>query len=159
MDYNIFIKEWVKRSERKEGEDFIDIGDKFISLWIAFNAWLKSQFGENKYDCDLKNDLISFSPMEDVFNEFKNNNKELDRLRNYKVKNMKFPEDESKKKSYNGSFSLLIEVLYEIRCNLFHGRKDLNSDDQIDKELVELAYKILSPLFKKYLEIYNFNLL
>ena len=150
MDYNNFIKEWIRRSDREENKDFVDIGDKFISLWIAFNAWLKSQFGEKKCDRDLKNNLISFSPIESVFNEFKKDNKELAKLRNYRIKNMKFPEDELKKISYDGSFKSLIEVLYEIRCNLFHGRKDIN-DDEKDIKLVYLAYDILLPLFKKYL--------
>ena len=152
MDYNIFIEEWIKRSDRKEGEDFIDIGDKFISLWIAFNAWLKSKFGENKSDHDLRNELINFSPMEDIFNELKNNNKELDQFKNYRIKDMKFIEDESRMKNYDSTFKSLVESLYAIRCNLFHGRKNYN-DNQTDKELVELAYKILSPLFKKYLNL------
>lgn len=151
MNYDIFIEEWLRRSDREENKDFIDMGDKFISLWIAFNAWLKSQFGENKPDSVLKDNLINFLPMESVFNEFKKENKKLVKLKDYKIINMQYPEDEKKEKNYDGSFKSLIESLYQIRCNLFHGRKSFE-DNQIDKELVKLAYKILSSLFKKYLE-------
>jgi hypothetical protein len=153
-DYSNFLREWIRRSGRKEGRDYIDIGDKFISLWIAFNGWMKSEFGEKKWDKDLKDELINFSPMEVVFNIFKNGNNDLALLAKYKIKNMRDPENEKLKQGYDGSFKSLIEVLYSIRCNLFHGRKNV-TDNENDKELVGLAYKILSPLFKKYLEEKN----
>lgn len=36
-------------------------------------------------------------------------------------------------------------------CNLFHGRK-LIKENEIDRQLVHLAFDILHPLFKKYLK-------
>lgn len=154
MDYNIFIDEWIKRAEREEGRDTIDIGDKFISLWIAFNAWLKSRFGEKINDGELIKKVINFQPLVDIFNEIKHDQKFkylfLD-LGQYEILNMQDPENESKKKSYDGSFNSLISSIYAIRCNLFHGRKNFQEDEN-DKKLVCLAYKILLPLFKNVIQ-------
>ena len=58
--------------------------------------------------------------------------------------------NDEKNKKYDGTFESLIRTIYQIRCNLFHGRKDIN-DDEKDIKLVYLAYDILLPLFKKYL--------
>lgn len=162
MDYNIFVKEWIKRSERKEGKDYIDIGDKFISLWIAFNAWLKSSFGEAKADFQLIDEVVKLEEMNNVFEKLKKDNNEFQQLlvylQGYSVVDMRYPKDEDKKISYDGSFDLLIRSLYAIRCNLFHGRKNID-DDKKDRELVFLAYQILLPLFKEYLSDNEPNLL
>lgn len=154
MDYNIFITEWVKRSKRREGKDYIDMGDKFISLWIAFNAWAKNKFGETKSDSDLIKETINFTEMKDVFRNLKKDDEFqqlLLVLQNYSIADMRYPEEKSKKIKYDGSFKSLVESLYRIRCNLFHGRKNLEANKD-DENLVRLAYKILSALFKKYLE-------
>ena len=47
-------------------------------------------------------------------------------------------------------FSKLLEVIYVIRNNLFHGHK--SPDDRRDEKLVTLAYDILSPLLKPFVE-------
>lgn len=49
MEYDVFIREWLKRAERGENEP-ADDADRFISLWIAFNGWLKKEYGENTND-------------------------------------------------------------------------------------------------------------
>ncbi len=155
MDYNIFITKWIKRSERKETKDFVDIGDKFISLWIAFNAWMKNKFGEAKNDSDLIEETIDLKEMEGIFENLKKKDDEFQRLllvlQNYIIVDMRYPEEQSRKINYNGSFKSLIKSLYKIRCNLFHGRKNIE-DNKNDKKLVCLAYKILLPLFKTYLK-------
>ncbi len=154
MDYNTFITGWIKRAERKERDDQIDMGDKFISLWIAFNAWLKKEFGEATRDHELLDKVIGFEPMENAFKNLKIENSEFQKtlliLKNYSIIDMRYPEDKSKQKNYNGSFESLMESFYMIRCNLFHGRKNFE-DNEKDKKLVFLAYRILLPLFKKYL--------
>lgn len=147
----IFIKEWIRRSERNVEKDFVDIGDKFISLWIAFNAWQKDMFGEAEKEVMLIEKVSNFDPMKKVFIEFKRDNKKLDELAEFRVIDRRFPDNESKTVSYNGSFESLIKSLYAIRCNLFHGRKNFD-DNESDRKLVELAYYILNPLFKKYLK-------
>ncbi len=154
MNYDNFITRWIERAERKEGHDPIDMGDKFISLWIAFNAWLKKEFVEAKTDHDLIEEVVGFRPIEDTFEDLKIENGEFQKtlliLKKYSIKDMRHPDDKSKQKNYNSSFESLIRSIYLIRCNLFHGTKNIE-DDKTDKDLVSLAYKILLPLFKKYL--------
>lgn len=151
---NHFIYEWVARSNRREGEDFIDIGDKFISLWIAFNAWLKSEFGENVSDRVLIDTLSKFKPMNDAFDDELASNKKvsdsLSALEQFHIIDMRDPNNEEKLTRYDGTFKSLIETLYRIRCNLFHGRKNIE-DDKYDKELVQLAFSILLPIFENYM--------
>ena len=75
----------------------------------------------------------------------------LQELSKYTVINMKYPNDPRKTLTYDGTFSSLMEVLYSIRCNLFHGRKDVGENEK-DIQLVSLAYRILLPLFRRYLK-------
>ncbi len=49
--WEIFTERWLHRAERQQ--EFLDDGDRFISLWIAFNGWMKGRFGENKSDRTL----------------------------------------------------------------------------------------------------------
>jgi hypothetical protein len=69
------------------------------------------------------------------------------KLKDYTVVDMREPGNESKKKKYDDSFESLIRTIYQIRCNLFHGRKDIEENKK-DFGLVCLAYDILLPLFK-----------
>lgn len=155
MDYTNFIKEWLKRAEREEDFATIDKADKFISLWIAFNGWMKKEFGENLRDGVLIEKVKEKEEMKETFNELKVNDNRfssyLDSLGRYRVVNMKNPKNKELWESYDGTFDKLIAVLYQIRCNLFHGRK-LIKENEIDRQLVHLAFDILHPLFKKYLE-------
>ena len=156
MDYSIFIEKWIGRSERKIGGDFIDIGDCFISLWIAFNALLKSKYGESLTDRKLIEKIILDEKINKVFNEIKEKNisaqKALKVLGEYDILDMRDPYNNTKKVNYDGSFESLIKGLYQVRCNLFHGRKDVNEDKK-DIELVSAAYEVLLPILKGYLSL------
>ncbi len=44
INWGIFTDRWLQRAKR--GRVFIDDGDRFISLWIAFNGWMRGKFGE-----------------------------------------------------------------------------------------------------------------
>jgi len=155
MDYTNFIKEWLERAERRADFATIDKADKFISLWIAFNGWMKKEFDENLRDGVLIEKVKEKEEMKETFNELKVDDNRfssyLDLLSRYPVVNMKDPENKKLWRSYDGTFEKLIEVLYQIRCNLFHGRK-LIKENKIDRQLVHLAFDILHPLFKKYLK-------
>ena len=151
--YDKFISEWVKRAERVDA--VVDIGDKFMSLWVAFNGWLKKTHGEKKFDRELIICVIKHEGLNCIFEKEKLENsayRELLRtISRYTVMDMRDSDDGNRYKDYNGSFSSLIEVIYQIRCNLFHGRKSAGEDDK-DRELVNLAYCLLRPLLKKQLE-------
>lgn len=152
--WDIFTKKWLARAERSSKER-IDDGDRFISLWIAFNGWMRGKYGENKDDRVLLDKVKKSDNFHSVFLSMKSREPEfsdnLQELGKYTVINMKHPNDPRKTLTYDGTFVSLIEVLYSIRCNLFHGRKDV-SDNKKDIQLVSLAYRILLPLFKQYLK-------
>jgi len=148
--WEIFTNEWLQRAEREQ--EYVDDGDRFISLWISFNGWMKGRFGENKKDKSLLNKTKeltefsdSFSHLKQVDSHFRSN---LEKLANYSVADMRNLEDTNPK--YDGTFESLIDVLYRVRCNLFHGRKEIRENKK-DFELVSLSLKILLPLFKTYL--------
>jgi len=155
MDYRLFTRKWLERAERKEHSATIDKADKFISLWIAFNGWMRQEFGEDVFDGVLIKKVKRKRKMKRTFNELKVDDNKfssyLNSLSKYRVVNMKEPENKAKSKIYDGTFGSLIDVLYQIRCNLFHGRK-LMKKNEIDIQLVHLAFDILHPLFKRYLE-------
>lgn len=151
--WQIFTEKWLQRAERTQR--CLDDGDRFISLWIAFNGWMKGEFGEKQNDKDLIKEVKKNQPFKDTFIKLRNDSMEfrqnLDKLSNYSVLDMRYMDDPSKYKRYDGSFQSLLEVIYQVRCNLFHGRKDVD-DDRKDFELVSLSYNILLPLFKEYLQ-------
>lgn len=151
INYEYFTQRWLERAERNNV--FVDKGDKFISLWIAFNGWMKGKFGEGKTDRNLINKVKELVDIKNVFNDLKNNDphfiENLNKLGKYSVADMRDINNANKIKIYDGTFEYLIEVIYQIRCNLFHGRKDTSEKDF---ELICLSYDILLPLFKEYLK-------
>ena len=154
IDWRIFTERWLERAER--GHRIIDDGDRFISLWIAFNGWMRGKFGEDIGDrCQIES-VKRMQDFKEVFNKLKKETpafKEyLEELENITVVNMQFKNNREDIYRYDGSFESLIEVIYQVRCNLFHGRKNIEEDKK-DIELVSLAYRILLPLFKTYLSV------
>jgi len=154
--WEIFTNKWLQRAER--GHEYIDDGDRFISLWIAFNGWMKGQFGENKTDRTLLDKTKGLTEFSDSFNHLKQADpsfrRNLEKLANYSVADMR--NLKGRNLTYDGTFKSLIEVLYLVRCNLFHGRKEINENKK-DIELVSLSLKILLPLFKTYLSRNSIN--
>lgn len=154
INWEIFTKQWLKRAERGQKEH-IDDGDRFISLWIAFNGWMKEEFGEFVKDRTLINHVKAFENIRNIFLDLRREDdsfgENLNRLGEYSVADMRNISDPDAIKRYDGTFDSLVEVIYQVRCNLFHGRKEIHEDKK-DFELVSLSYKILLPLFKRYLE-------
>lgn len=153
INYDIFTDKWLERAQRRS--ECVDDGDRFISLWVAFNSWMRGKFGEYERDSTLIDKLKKYAEIKTVFNDlrrkdqyFSNNLQELSK---YSVADMRGRKPDKK---YDGTFGSLIEVIYQVRCNLFHGRKDID-EDRKDFELVTLSYRILLPLFKEYLTGYR----
>lgn len=152
IDWRSFTKRWLERAER--GRRIIDDGDRFISLWIAFNGWMRGKFGEDIGDRRQIESVKRMQDFEEVFNKLKEEapafREYLEGLEDVSVVNMQFKNNREDIYRYDGSFESLIETLYQVRCNLFHGRKNVDEDKK-DFELVGLSYRILLPLFKAYL--------
>lgn len=156
INYEIFTKKWLQRASNSKR--LIDKGDQFIALWIAFNGWLKSNYGEDKTDRNLIQRLQTNSSFKKVFDELKCNElrSSLKILERYTILDMRNVTDVNLGKKYDGTYKSLINILYLIRCNLFHGRKNID-EDKTDEELVHLAYDILYPLFDKYYNRHGVN--
>ena len=153
IDWRIFTRRWLERAER--GDRIIDDGDRFIALWMAFNGWMSGKFIKARTDKDRIDSVKKKMPgFKEVFNHLREGNlafrESLDKLEGISVVNMQFKENREQVYRYNGTFESLIEVIYRVRCNLFHGRKNIDEDKK-DFELVGLSYRILLPLFKAYL--------
>ncbi len=81
----------------------------------------------------------------------------LTRIELFDIINMLDPQNKSKYKRVEPGekeFSSLITAIYQIRCNLFHGRKDVSEKEGKDWELVCLAYDLLFPIFDSYMKIH-----
>lgn len=154
VDWRIFAEGWLQRAER--GRVFVDDGDRFISLWIAFNGWMSGKFGEDTADGNKIRSVKKMQDFQEVFERLREDNlsfKEcLDKIEGISVVNMQFRKNREQVYRYDGTFESLIEVIYRVRCNLFHGRKNIDEDKK-DIELVRLAYRVLLPLFKTYLSV------
>lgn len=157
VNHDLFVHRWLARAQRGV-EAKIDTGDRFISLWIAFNAWMKGKYGEDSSDRYLIDQVKSSNELQNMYRYLIDNSGDfsdnLGKIKRYTVSNMRFVNDESRVRKYDDTFESLIEVIYQIRCNLFHGRKNI-SEDKKDFELVCLAYAILLPLLKTCLGEYG----
>lgn len=152
IDQVRFVRSWMKRSERTGVP--IDKADQFLNLWIAFDSWLKIEYNKERYERDMIKEWKSNEEFIRIFEELKkdqNYNKILEELASQTVRNMKYPNDDDIIIKYKGDFSTLCGMIYQIRCNLFHGQKNPEKDKK-DKALVYLAFDILYPLFRSYLE-------
>lgn len=140
-------------------ERTIDVADRFISLWICFNSILRKHYGENLNDGQLiKNASDDFQNTGGTINlkqyydtmsdpEYRGNLEKLKRL--LPIRNMK------NNQLLDFSNKSLIEIIYAIRCNLFHGRKDPTDTNSTDFELIRLAFFLLAPLVIEYARQYD----
>jgi hypothetical protein len=144
MDYNS-IRHWYESADLHDNPE-----DKFIALWISFNGyctilsrswqgtrmleWVKnnSNFGEryeelldNDFDRQAVEELKSLCPVHDMRPGLEHNSKTIADV-----------ED----------FGEVMDVIYKIRCNLFHGSKDLANER--DKKLAMLGYDVLMSIYK-----------
>ncbi len=156
LDRSNFTKKWIERAERNG--TMLDKADRFIALWIAFNGWMRGKYGEAKSDKKLiakvkecENIKITFDQLQIEDHSFSDH---LAELSEFTIVNMKYIDDPSRETKYDGTFSSLLDTIYQIRCNLFHGRKRTKDEDY---QLICLAHDILSPLFKKYLQQYGYD--
>lgn len=154
-DEKMFIKTWLYRASTKRK---MDRADQFISLWISFNAWLKSRYGHNLPDSTSIEKVGNNKELESIFDDIKKEKqyrKKLERIKLYNITDMRYPQNKNRNKrveSGEREFSSLMEAIYQIRCNLFHGRKNVSEKEGKDWELVYLAYDLLFPIFDSYLK-------
>lgn len=112
---------------------------KFLFLWICFNAWLAYESGED-YDRNmidwLKKQNRQSSDLVACF--------ELCKTKSTFVDSLKFFQDNSPIKDSRGKkfvivkdvndFENIVEAIYMIRCNLFHGGSEAH-ETEIQKQI------------------------
>ena len=137
--YKKLIRNW---HEKATTEDYFS---KFVFEYLAFSAIIRKYVNATskgdrdaiellKSDEDIKQSyLLKINPEED-------RTKLIEYLKENPVVN-------GKKKVYirdNKDWLNMIELIYSVRNNMFHGCKD--PEDKRDQFLVEHAYKLLRPL-------------
>lgn len=149
------ILNWYEKAQTED-----NIFNRFISLWIAFNAYYAandsraSEHEQLRFIRDIHKTLFlsvthehpdEFSAFKEYIETKKQNRGFIQDLR-YDVK------EEKHKKQYRNLDSLCeyLDCVYQIRCNLFHGGKDIA--DAQDEKLVELASNTLIVFFGKFLK-------
>jgi len=139
------VVQWFDRSQ--DTVNWPSIFDRFIFLWIAFDAWGSNESGQIN---DKMIDWVKTSRMKVIFRVLRN---DLEPLLLVLSKKGDIPNHLGRKRvglHDPHDFHKLMEVLYQIRNNLFHGHK--SPGDNEDIEIVTLAYGILSPLMKPLVE-------
>jgi len=122
---------------------------------------MRKEFGENLRDTELIaqakrhigfqksfDDLLKTMPFQYHFYQ----------LQGIPVRDMRTAENSDEVKEIgviavgNESFGELLDAIYAIRCNLFHGRKNPEDIYGTDYTLIFLAYNLLLPIVRYYLE-------
>jgi len=138
------VRKWFDRS--KGGRTNLnEPHDKFICLWIAFNAWGARKTNEDK-DGKMIKLLKKDSELRASYERCKKDpefrdkvaEREGDRIYDDRYGTFVSLDD-------GMSFRSVLGVIYQIRCNLFHGRKV--PDNVRDLELVAWAHAVLSEVF------------
>jgi len=131
---------------------------KFAILWLSFNAYLNERNSGIERDFDkvenFSNGTSAIIQFEETFdikkliNEFKATRSDgrefVENVRTKKTAYRKYFNSE------NNTFLDYMKVIYQIRCNFFHGDKiPLDNDD---KKLVQWAYSSFFEYWSKYIE-------
>ena len=75
INWEVFTYGWIARAQRERV--YVDDGDRFISLWISFNGWMRGKFGEGIRDSEQINSVKRMSDFKNVFNRLKKEDKML----------------------------------------------------------------------------------
>ncbi|MCL4518476.1 MAG: HEPN domain-containing protein, partial [Thaumarchaeota archaeon] len=150
-DVDRFAVTWYCRSLRLS-QDF-DVADRFMDLWTAFNAIYRTnreRLSEKKQLDAICNDSFWLALYESAKGE--ELNKFLKSLKAFEtVTNMKF---NSVLHIRTDTLQHIVAAIYEIRCNLFHGRKDPEDRSGRDYGLIKAAFPIMMQIPRWYLPLF-----
>lgn len=140
------IKNWIQKGDNEQ-----DIFNKFICYWISFNCFYTSITG-NPYDKQALDALKTYQPIEEPFKKLIEKHKAL--FQNL-LSVCPILDESAKPKPplvFNEiTISNIFDLLYRVRCNLFHGNKDTNNKRDID--VVSAALPVLELIVKEFNEI------
>lgn len=140
------VRTWFERAQSAE-----DPFDRFIYLWIAFDAFA-TNYSEKEWPKQVRQNIQEDLLLIDCYassmrgNLFFQKIGELQKLCPIYDTRKRFLRDPRYSVTINdpNNFKEAVEVIYKIRNNLFHGGKSPNAER--DKRLVSLAFDILDKL-------------
>lgn len=149
MTDNEFITYWLERGQNVDSNDDLKDVFKFFCFFIAFNRLYEQHNGSQ---INRINTLIEkeFYNIKDDFNPFDNKilskESELIKTQVSDVRNGKRYYDSIEYGTISlDNYKNLIDNIYQIRCNLFHGSKEMTKRD---KDLVRESADVLESLIK-----------
>ena len=131
----MIMDNWIEKSEHE-----IHIFNKYIALWIAFNAYYSSVTNGLSDGASIKI-LKEQTELKDWYIGIENSEEIANLLAITPITNMKYKTDIIIDKKEN--FAAIIDTLYQIRNNLFHGSKS----DHVERDL--LVVTVALPILKK----------
>lgn len=129
------IKVWLEKS-RRESDHF----SRFLFLWICFNAWLAYESGEetdrNMIDW-LKQQNQTSSLLVASFDSCKAKSNFKNNLLSF-ASNSPYTDSRGMRQDVRiadeNDFGNIVEAIYRIRCNLFHGGSEAH-ETEIQKQI------------------------
>jgi len=116
---------------------------RFTSVWIAFNVWMKGQFGTQKNDRVIIDKTKEYKPINRVFEYLKRSDidfaEALGSFSECEIVNTRTSEIFR----YNGKFNSIIETLYVLRCNTLHGTDISGMNSTPHCLAAEMLYRLL----------------
>lgn len=132
---------WILREKRISNDNY-DPFIRFFIYYMCLDAWITADSGKDTdkdkilWLCSTNNHLKQIF----LSNSFKKSN--LEALKNQEIEDMRPGHRGQIKKLINtNDFNQVIEFIYQIRCNLFHGQKSPQNNK--DQTLVEHAGRFL----------------
>lgn len=138
------MNDWIEKGDTSSSHF-----DQFICYWIAFNCYYANK---TEHDSDRKaiHRLKSSTDVIYLFEELsKRNESVLEKLREISpVRDDREGSGKSPCHIKDLSFSEVIDLLYQVRCNLFHGIKNLGTER--DNKVVSACAPVLGVLVKEF---------
>lgn len=137
------IKVWYENKAKMEMDPIF----KFLCLWICFNAWLDYQSKKSR-DRDMIDWLVTQSPASSDLIRAYESAKQTEPFRRNLEALLKMSPIHDPRERYRSIViqdlddrKNIINAIYKIRCNLFHGAKEANNTR--DEKLIRCTQKIL----------------